>query len=159
MQSWIATQSTPSPKSPTPAGLTFAIMQEHFTVFHQASTFFSLTVLENAHNIFTMLTRFYLLLCAWFRITTSKLRCDSLRSRGLSSLPLRRKEAMHNLVPIACVPLDQRSENSTALDESKTGTRKSWFRFDCARAPEIVMKRTSFQQPIRFGRLHGELSD
>ena len=33
------------------------------------------------------------------------------------------------------------------------GTRLSWFRFDCARAPEIVMKRTSFKQPIRFGRL------
>ncbi len=42
-----------------------------------------------------------------------------------------------NLVPRACVPLDQRSGNSTALDES-------WFRFDCARVPEIVVKRTSF---------------
>ena len=68
-------------------------------------------------------------------------------------------QSRHNLVPRACVPPGQRSETSTALDESKTGTRKSWFWFDCARAPKVVMKRTSFQQPIRFGRLCDGLSD
>ena len=36
--------------------------------------------------------------------------------------------------------------------ESKTGTRKSWFRFDSARASEIVVEMNKFQQPMRFGR-------
>ena len=44
--------------------------------------------------------------------------------------------------PEPAFPLTSGSGNSTALDqaldESKTGTRKSWFRCDCARAPEIV---------------------
>ena len=39
------------------------------------------------------------------------------------------------LVPRACIALIQRSGQRTlwldALEESKTGTRKSWFRFDC----------------------------
>ncbi len=68
------------------------------------------------------------------------------------------REVFPNLVPRACVPLDQRSGNSMALDQPKTGTRKSWFWFDCARVPEIVVKWTSFQQPIRFRGLCGGLS-
>ena len=43
-----------------------------------------------------------------------------------------------NLVPRACVPLDQRLGNTTALGDSKTGNRIFWFRFDCARAPEML---------------------
>ena len=55
-------------------------------------------------------------------------------------------------------PLDQRSGSAWALVESKTGTRKSWFRFDSARASEIVVEMNKFQQPMRFGRFHGGLS-
>ena len=39
---------------------------------------------------------------------------------------------------------DQRSGNATALGDSKTGTRNFWFRFDSARASEIVVE-ASFQ--------------
>ena len=49
-------------------------------------------------------------------------------------------------------PLDQRSGSAWALVESKTRTRKSWFRFDSARASEIVFEMNKFQQPMRFGR-------
>ena len=55
-------------------------------------------------------------------------------------------------------PLDQRSGSAWALVESKTGTRKSWFRFDSARASEIVVEMNKFQQPMRFGRFFGGLS-
>ena len=55
-------------------------------------------------------------------------------------------------------PLDQRSGSTWALVESKTGTRKSWFRFDSARASEIVVEMNKFQQPMRFGRFFGGLS-
>ena len=47
-------------------------------------------------------------------------------------------------------PLDQRSGSAWAQVESKTGTRKSWFRFDSARASEIVVEMNKFQQPMRF---------
>ena len=53
---------------------------------------------------------------------------------------------------------DQRSGNATALDDSKTGTRNFWLRFDSARASEIVVGMNKFQQPMRFGRLFGGLS-
>ena len=52
-------------------------------------------------------------------------------------------------------PLDQRSGSAWALVESKTGTRISWFRFDSARASEIVVEMkemNKFQPPMRFGR-------
>ena len=49
-------------------------------------------------------------------------------------------------------PLDQRSGSAWALVESKTGTRKSWFRFDSARASEIVVEMNKFQPPMRIGR-------
>ena len=49
-------------------------------------------------------------------------------------------------------PLDQRSGSAWALVESKTGTRKSWFRFDSARALEIVVEMNKFQPPMRFDR-------
>ena len=55
-------------------------------------------------------------------------------------------------------PLDQRSGSARALAESKTGTRKSWFRFDSARVSEIVVEINRFQQPMRFSRLFGGLS-
>ena len=55
-------------------------------------------------------------------------------------------------------PLDQRSGSAWALVESKTGNRKSWFRFDSARASEIVVEMNKFQQPMRFGRFFGGLS-
>ena len=54
-------------------------------------------------------------------------------------------------------PIDQRSGSAWALVESKTGTRKSWFRFDSARASEIVVEMNKFQPPIRFGRFFGGL--
>ena len=54
--------------------------------------------------------------------------------------------------------LDQRSGSARALVESKTGTRKSWFRLDSARAWEIVVEMNKFQQPMKFGRLFGGLS-
>ena len=50
-------------------------------------------------------------------------------------------------------PLDQRSGSTWALV-----IRKSWFRFDSARASEIVVEMNKFQQPMRFGRLFGALS-
>ena len=53
---------------------------------------------------------------------------------------------------------DQRSGSATALDDSKTGTKKSWFRFVSARVSEIVVEMNKFQQPMRFGRLFGGLS-
>ena len=53
---------------------------------------------------------------------------------------------------------DQRSGNATALDDSKTGTRNFCFRFDSARASEIVVEMNKFQQPIIFGRFLGGLS-
>ena len=55
-------------------------------------------------------------------------------------------------------PLDQRSGSAWALVESKIGTRKSWFRFDSARASEIVVEMNKFQQPMRFGCFFGGLS-
>ena len=48
-----------------------------------------------------------------------------------------------NLVPRACVFLYRRSENSTALGKSKTGTRNQNH---CARAREMVMTRTTANQ-------------
>ena len=53
---------------------------------------------------------------------------------------------------------DQRSGNATALDDSNTGTRNFWFRFDSARASKIVVEMNKFQQPMRFCRLFGGLS-
>ena len=56
----------------------------------------------------------------------------------------------------------QQSGNATALesalDDSNTGTRNFWFRFDSARASEIVVEMNKFQQPMRFGCLFGGLS-
>ena len=53
---------------------------------------------------------------------------------------------------------NQRSGNATTLDDSKTETTNFWFRFDSARASEIVVEMSKFQQPIRFSRLFGVLS-
>ena len=47
--------------------------------------------------------------------------------------------------PQSMRPLDQRSGSARALVESKTGTRKSWFRFDSARASEIVVEMNKFE--------------
>ena len=61
--------------------------------------------------------------------------------------------AANKAIPSPAPPFDQRSGNATALDESKTGTRNFWFRFDSARASEIVLEMNQFQQPMRFNRL------
>ena len=60
--------------------------------------------------------------------------------------------------PQSLCPLDQRSGSAWALVESKTGTRKFWFRFNSACASEIVVEMNKFQQPMRFGHLFGGLS-
>ena len=70
------------------------------------------------------------------------------------------KPAIHKTVRIIAYqsrpqsphPLDQQLGSTWALVESKTGARKSWFRFDSARASEIVVEMNKFQQPMRFGR-------
>ena len=90
--------------------------------------------------------------------------CVAGQGKALSQAPANysSKHAMQNIHhqsrPQSPRPLDQRSGSAWALVESKTGTRKSWFRFDSARASEIVVEMNKFQQPMTFGGLFGGLS-
>ncbi len=63
-----------------------------------------------------------------------------------------------NLVPRACVPLDQQSGNAMALGDSKTTTRNFWFRFDCEHVSEIVDEMNKFSTDNQICRLFGRLS-
>ena len=66
--------------------------------------------------------------------------------------------AANKAISVPWPAFDQRSGSAMALDDSKTGTRNFWFRFDSARTSEIVVEINKFQQPMRFNRLFGGLS-
>ena len=79
---------------------------------------------------------------------------DNRRTELLRTYPVKNVQSR----PQSPRPLDQRSGSAWAPVESKTGTRKSWFRFDSARVSEIVVEMNKFQQPMRFARFFGGLS-
>ena len=65
---------------------------------------------------------------------------------------------IRNLVPRARVPLTSGREAHGLWSNPKPEPGKSWFRFDSARASEIVVEMNKFQQPMRFGSFFGGLS-